>query len=862
MTNIGGISYPLSTLSLYSSSASNPSRSFKWSCHTSGHPSLPMATISRANEIGAVGDRLSALPVELFAIILPSLKLGDRIALSRTSRKFRALCAQELQLCVKDLLRRFNLGHAEIRFMQTATFTVLCGHCISHLVDYTFEPPQIDFVTPSVTYKSVVRFFELATGLEPRSPLLDNLYTSDGTTVSVKFGDPTQTNFIRVARSITDNALDSVTYAAFSHLIGAVTHYGLWLAYAQTSIRKHTMPNRDCLDFTDPATDDRIQIDYSLLHAHFEIDSELRWFHECGRTWECPMTPRTTVDNGCLSLFFPNPPMGQTDAPSNVYPSKTSMAWSLGGRCCSWGMKSVNCGVEMHWWQKRLRFDGCKRTVCGISSDLTKRPVEIGMFLILLLCYLFILAPGKQYLSLRTLDILDIHNVRGGIGFKEHFLANTVHGIDFIATRDRGAPGGSRWSFKRCDQDDVTVPSLSYRLPLRPFFANIFGQLDYKRDMSPQSQADGSIFMRLCCPTNVGCRVQKAYQDQLEQLKDALVEDVRFADSDTVSSSWLSLASGRTVFQQKEGCFYLLVPPEVWKDRAIAGGVFEADVSLSRFQQEVRGEISQDEPIPVISTPTTFVEMTTEYLERYLSSGSESLAFVRYPEDLLPIRDRASADGARFTFKDARITDYHPHDDPSVLWPTTSARGRQKSFQCHLFGEIATVLELTREKSVGIELRCPVGVTCCAARLFCDQLCVLRTLINKDCEDAVGECATSWFGLDTHDSDAYMAADTFWVYCVPGRAKKYSDLVAELKVGMAIDVEVGFQRFDLQDEDVVFSLVMRLINCPSCAFLNDLQHYYMAATRVAFLDERMLPRRGESYICDITPVPSDCKFCK
>ncbi|KAJ7036746.1 hypothetical protein C8F04DRAFT_1181092 [Mycena alexandri] len=321
----------------------------------------PSYNNSLQNATGGVEDRLSGLPVEMFAIILPELNLGDRLALSRTSRKLRALCSRELQTCVKDLLNRFNLGHAEIRFMQTATFAVLCGHCISHLVDHTFDPLSLDFVTPNVTYKSVVRFLELATGLEPRSALLNNLYTPDGTTDNVKFGYPTQSSFIRVSRSITDNALDGVTYAPFSHLIGAVTHYGLWLAYPQTSTRKCTMPNRDCLDFTDPATDERIQNDFAFLHPHFEIEFELRGPHECGRAWECPMTPRTTVDDGCLSIFFPNLPMGRTDAPLNTYPSKTSMSWSLGGHCCSLGMVSVLNKVEMAGWQQRQRFDGYER---------------------------------------------------------------------------------------------------------------------------------------------------------------------------------------------------------------------------------------------------------------------------------------------------------------------------------------------------------------------------------------------------------------------------------------------------------------------------------------------------------------------
>ncbi|KAJ7038521.1 hypothetical protein C8F04DRAFT_1179540 [Mycena alexandri] len=313
------------------------------------------------DHMGGPKDCLSTLPVELLSIILPELVLGDRLALSRTSRKFRALCARELQTCVRDMLTRFSLCHAEIRFMQTATNAIICGQCIPHLIDYSFVPAHLDFVTPNVTYSSVLRFFELATGSQPRGAILNNLYSPEGTDDSAKFGGNCSAYFIRVSRSITDNALDSVTYSPFSHLFGAVTHYGVWLAYAQTSTQGTTMPNHDCLDFADPATEDRIESNFRLLLTHFKVDLNLGRVHECGRTWECPMTPRTTVDDGCISLFFPNLPTGHTAQPLNVYPAKTSMHWSLGGRCCPWGLNHILEKVDMSCWQLRLRFDSYAR---------------------------------------------------------------------------------------------------------------------------------------------------------------------------------------------------------------------------------------------------------------------------------------------------------------------------------------------------------------------------------------------------------------------------------------------------------------------------------------------------------------------
>ncbi|KAJ7025249.1 hypothetical protein C8F04DRAFT_1191603 [Mycena alexandri] len=778
-------------------------------------------------------DRLSSLPVELFAIILPELTFGDRLAFSKTSRKLHALCARELQVCVKDLLAGFKLVYAEIRFMQSATHAVLCGQSIAHLIDPSFFPPHIDFVAPNVTYKSVVRFLELATGKEPRAPIFNNLYTPEGHDESVKFCFPDQAQFMRVARSITNSALDCVTYSPFSHLIGAITHYGVWLAYAQTSIRGLTMPNRECIDFSDPATDDRIRSSFALLRSHFKVDFELAWAHDCGRTWECPVTPRTTVDDGCLSMFFPNHPMGHSNTPSHVYPSESSMSWSLSGRCCSLGMAQALSSADIALWQMRLRFDGYERWKRqGHLSDGAIRPFN-GQIRILP----FSLMPPFPLRERLEFD---------GTHSMHHFLANVVHGVDFVATRDRSSPGGSRWSFKRCEQDDVALPHVSYRLPVRLLFANVFGQLDYKRNM-----VDGGVLIRLRCPTNVSCRVQNAYDAQLEQLKQILVANAYFEDLNTIASSWLSLKAGSKVYKPKDGCFYVLVPAGLWDHVVVdADTILELDVSFSLCQREGSSMttqsrfrlsqvllkvffvdyVSENFPISFYLFSQHFrssVDMASAYLQRYIQAGPKSLAYVEYPDHLLATRDRAASYGSRFTFKDVRMTDLMPFEEPGVVWPTSTTRGTQRTFQCHLFGEILEVVQLKKEKSVAVELRCPVDATCAAESLFRAQLGALHSLIQKDCEDAAGVCTSSWFGLDAHSPGDFAPAETFWLYCVPGRAKKYTDLVDSLTAGALIDADVGFQRFE---DDANATL-----------------NYYMAATRVAFLDDRMVTRRREGY---------------
>ncbi|KAJ7038522.1 hypothetical protein C8F04DRAFT_1179541 [Mycena alexandri] len=254
-------------------------------------------------------DRLSSLPVELFALILPHLTLADRRSLASL---MASLCSRELQASVNNILRRFRLSHAEVRFMQSATMAVLGGQCIPHLLNHKYSPDHLEFHAPNVTYKSIVRFFTLATGCEGLPAIFNNLNAPEG------FDD--YTNYI--------------TYSGFTHLFGGVTHYGLWLGYAESSTSGLTMPNRECLDFEDPTTEDQIFRSYSHFKSHFWLDFNLRKPQICGIDWECPMTARSTIDNGCVSMFFPSPPMGDESLPSNIYPSGSAMSWSRGGGIC------------------------------------------------------------------------------------------------------------------------------------------------------------------------------------------------------------------------------------------------------------------------------------------------------------------------------------------------------------------------------------------------------------------------------------------------------------------------------------------------------------------------------------------------
>ncbi|KAJ7177022.1 hypothetical protein C8R46DRAFT_1346914 [Mycena filopes] len=287
--------------------------------------------------IGVGNDRISRLPLDILVHVIAYLPFRSRQNLGRASRKFAALAARELQASVMSLLRRFRLCHAEVRFMQIATAAILAGNAIPFLMKPECIVDRLDFYTPDYSYDWVVRFFSLATHRAPTEGKHPHGWGIGAQSDFIRENDPFDRADIRVLKSNSDSALECVTYMPFSHLFGAVTAYGLWLAYPGTATSGYTLPNGASVTLSRLDLVSGIGmmlVDYTW---RFRVALALQFPHSCGRYFECPASPRATDDEGCLNLFFPSNPPGVTVRPTSVYPVGTAMVWSLRGVSCRQG---------------------------------------------------------------------------------------------------------------------------------------------------------------------------------------------------------------------------------------------------------------------------------------------------------------------------------------------------------------------------------------------------------------------------------------------------------------------------------------------------------------------------------------------
>ncbi|KAJ7023361.1 hypothetical protein C8F04DRAFT_1240209 [Mycena alexandri] len=181
---------------------------------------------------GCPGAQLLCILTDVVGEILQYLPLTARRNLGKTSRKFAAFAARELQ--------------AEIRFMRTATEAVLSGDTVPYLLDYDRVVNLLYFYVPGDTAPYLLDYDRVVNSLYFYVPVFRTRDGQDRVHKGTRAWE--KADWICVLQSNTDSALDCITYLPFSHLFGAVTAYGVWMAYPDCAVEGLSFPNRACMD--------------------------------------------------------------------------------------------------------------------------------------------------------------------------------------------------------------------------------------------------------------------------------------------------------------------------------------------------------------------------------------------------------------------------------------------------------------------------------------------------------------------------------------------------------------------------------------------------------------------------------------
>ncbi|KAJ7112077.1 hypothetical protein C8R43DRAFT_961915 [Mycena crocata] len=315
------------------------------------------------NNVSLTSARSIAFPVEILFAIMANLRVAELVQISQVSRALRSEYPKCVMLLVDNLLLDFGLCPREVRFMQTATLSVLAGACIPFLLYGRGKRlvRNLEVHCPQNSLPWVTRFLDLTTSYKFAGVYREGNCRS-GVDRSFLFVRPDGEKTIRLLSSTTPSALHCLPHAPFTHQFGAVTHLGLIHLQPGSTFTGATMPNRPVVNVVHPGESSRIMalVEKAYMRG-FDVVFEAPNSHTCGSATTCPCTPRLTSDRGCFTVLFPYIPFGAALGDA-VYPTAYRTAWTLEGVPCRTGRQmqadegSVCLRMDPHYSMWRHHF--------------------------------------------------------------------------------------------------------------------------------------------------------------------------------------------------------------------------------------------------------------------------------------------------------------------------------------------------------------------------------------------------------------------------------------------------------------------------------------------------------------------------
>ncbi|KAJ7033481.1 hypothetical protein C8F04DRAFT_1260992 [Mycena alexandri] len=277
---------------------------------------------------------LNDLPPEVGLQVMRDLTYADKSRLSMASLTSAAVVSESLRVSAAQILLRFRLRFAEVRLMLTATGSAICGSALPAILKTSplFDPGDLDFAAAFGQGPRVVDFLILAGAYKITK---DSIEYKKMPGIARMWTLRNGTSKVNVLESVSNNALDVITFFHLSCVYGAWTANGVWHGYiAETTAGiAMTTPSK----FPLRSSVSRRRSMWTVLHKYmgrgFTIElNEHSVPHRCGMDLNCPATLRTSDDTGCSYTAFPDWHYA-FDAVAHPV-----ICWSMGGSGCPQGI--------------------------------------------------------------------------------------------------------------------------------------------------------------------------------------------------------------------------------------------------------------------------------------------------------------------------------------------------------------------------------------------------------------------------------------------------------------------------------------------------------------------------------------------
>ncbi|KAJ6549347.1 hypothetical protein B0H10DRAFT_1969068 [Mycena sp. CBHHK59/15] len=297
---------------------------------------LPAAMVTNVNYTVYDANLFNRLPVETIACIFPLVPMKDRIQLAMTCRHNHNVAAIALQQLAVEMLLPYRLSFRDLRFLQTATATVISGSTITCMFHAgpIFTPNDLDLFCKCGDGYRVVRFLDLSASYSVESKT-DTYNEARG--IRQVWTLMNGSSKINVIESLSSNPRDVIPFFHSTAVMGCWALDGIWHVYPKTAL--------DGIALMTPAhfpvrTLAQQMIAWPILQKYtqrgYRFSPHPAHSHLCGDSPSCPATFRTSMDRGCLFMHFPTLPAIAIGNEFYCAPEH-DMCWSFGALRCHTG---------------------------------------------------------------------------------------------------------------------------------------------------------------------------------------------------------------------------------------------------------------------------------------------------------------------------------------------------------------------------------------------------------------------------------------------------------------------------------------------------------------------------------------------
>ncbi|KAK6992165.1 hypothetical protein R3P38DRAFT_3226886 [Favolaschia claudopus] len=537
-----------------------------------------------------------------------------------------------LEYMTAHLLSQFELRYGDVKLMQAATGALISGSFIAALVHRHFRPNDLDFFCGNDRTDDIVKYFQNQVDVEYVVETggdegyqnvrgvrrVTTLTSPRGCVLNIveAYSESPQEIILNFHSAPTRGALG---WDAFAHYEVHRARNGLAL------VTPRSLPvNADDLDSQIEA--------WNILHKYMRrgvtFIFEYNVPHECGKHIDCPATPRTTADDGCLR--FSLPPISIPDfapSPAQVF------TWSLGpvGMCSTGTVGGVKLEhtrtfqhlvfrklvgaliqlhdvpdepVQIYPWTESWSADGVDdsdsdhappgRNVRSLLLCLPTPQFSAGLVRKIVTRRDVIALERSAYWSGKwkcvwrsnrsTRDIPPIRNTRllGPRNEMRPVLATDVAREHFFLTRDKGMLDVEgymhRYSYKWEGRDLGATLGAAFRVRLAKYRTSIIARVlecEYEFLLNPLGMEGcprESSRLTLGCPPGVDLTTGEFYDRQIQTLNEVVAADAQDKPG-VVDRNWTK--------QGKDGAMLIEVCPAfVGPSRGLKLVVFEVVVGV------------------------------------------------------------------------------------------------------------------------------------------------------------------------------------------------------------------------------------------------------------------------------------------